>query len=323
VRRSSLIALIVATVGLSSAPAAFALKVQEFTYPGAKSVSGLTRGPDGAIWFTDMQAHRVGRITASGKTQEFGGGGLVMGPQGITAGADGNLWFGDLGSRSIGRITPSGEITEYPRVGVRRKPFAMSLATSADGNVWFTDWINGKIGRVTPAGQITEFTGPTGIVSGIAKGPGGALWLCNPQSRTTGNVFRVSASGALTKVLGGRHAGFGPTAGPDGSLWMSETFARRITRVSATGATKSISTRLPPTSITTDGNVLWFTEVVLDRQNHAVGHVRIGRATEAGRVTEFRTKVTGLPTDLTTDAHGNLWFTAGRHIVRVSALRGR
>jgi virginiamycin B lyase len=91
--------------------------VTEFPIPPASHVGrgpfrighdawGITMGPDGALWFTDTIANKIGRITTTGELSEF----LLPAPNslpsGITAGPDGALWFtGSDNSRGkIGRI---------------------------------------------------------------------------------------------------------------------------------------------------------------------------------------------------------------------------
>jgi streptogramin lyase len=51
-----------------------------------------TSGPDGNVWFTELGANTIGKITPSG---------------GITAGPDGNVWFVVESGSKIGRITTS------------------------------------------------------------------------------------------------------------------------------------------------------------------------------------------------------------------------
>src|SRR5262249_23925963 len=73
---------------------------------------GITRGPDGNLWFTENLAGKIGRITPAGVITEFN---LTPGsqPVQITAGPDGNLWFTENVPSRIGRITPAGVITEF------------------------------------------------------------------------------------------------------------------------------------------------------------------------------------------------------------------
>src|SRR5262249_56583218 len=52
---------------------------------------GITRGPDGNLWFTENSANRIGRITPAGVVTEFAAGITPnSGPNEITAGPDGN-----------------------------------------------------------------------------------------------------------------------------------------------------------------------------------------------------------------------------------------
>ena len=75
---------------------------------------GITAGPDGNLWFTEIGGNRIGRITPTGTVTEFSSG-ITAGsePLGITAGPDGNLWFTEIGGNRIGRITPTGTVTEF------------------------------------------------------------------------------------------------------------------------------------------------------------------------------------------------------------------
>src|SRR5262245_64901599 len=71
---------------------------------------GITRGPDGNLWFAETLADRIGRITPAGVVTQFSLP-FLSAPAEITAGPDGNLWFTEAGSSRIGRITPAGVIT--------------------------------------------------------------------------------------------------------------------------------------------------------------------------------------------------------------------
>src|SRR5262245_18799499 len=82
------------------------LSVTEFPIPIIDVLSsrpeGITRGPDGNLWFTEADANRIGRITPAGVVTEFSAGITPNSqPSGITAGPDGNLWFTEAGK--IGR----------------------------------------------------------------------------------------------------------------------------------------------------------------------------------------------------------------------------
>src|SRR5262245_34540933 len=88
------------------------LSVTEFPIPDTTVArpEGITRGPDGNLWFAESIADRIGRITPAGVVTQFSLPFLSQ-PAEITAGPDGNLWFTETGSSRIGRITPAGVIT--------------------------------------------------------------------------------------------------------------------------------------------------------------------------------------------------------------------
>src|SRR5207253_7450974 len=87
--------------------------ITEFSIPTPNSFpSGITKGPDGALWFTEQGGNKIGRITSGSLFTEF----AVLTPNSfpheITAGPDGALWFTEAGG-NIGRLTPAGALTEF------------------------------------------------------------------------------------------------------------------------------------------------------------------------------------------------------------------
>jgi streptogramin lyase len=139
-----------------------AMGVTELPVPGPPF--GITSGPDGNVWFTELFAGKVGRISPDGAAVEFAVPGAL--PAGITRGPDGNLWFADE-SGNIDRITPSGTVTLF---SLPAASFPFAITAGPEGNLWFTETVTstGKanIGRITPAGAITLFPLPDGMTSG-------------------------------------------------------------------------------------------------------------------------------------------------------------
>ena len=85
--------------------------ITEFTagLSGMSAPTAITKGPDGAMWFTESAAGKIGRITIAGVITEFSS--ELWGssePNHYVVGPDTNLWFtlnADPGG--IGRITPT------------------------------------------------------------------------------------------------------------------------------------------------------------------------------------------------------------------------
>ena len=70
----------------------------------AKFLTEITAGPDGALWFTEYSANRIGRITTAGVITEYTVPTASSKPYGIAVGPDGALWFTESNADKIGRI---------------------------------------------------------------------------------------------------------------------------------------------------------------------------------------------------------------------------
>ncbi|HEV2236985.1 MAG TPA: Virginiamycin B lyase, partial [Ktedonobacterales bacterium] len=105
---------------------------------------GITVGPDGALWFAEHSANKIGRITSGGLITEFGG---IAAPIYITAGPDGALWFTEQSSE-IGRLTTGGGLSQYLTPG---NCIPNGIAGGPDGALWFTEVTIGcnEVGRIT------------------------------------------------------------------------------------------------------------------------------------------------------------------------------
>ena len=241
---------------------------------------GITGGPDGNVWFTEISGNKIGRITPAGVITEFPTP-SASGPDGITTGPDGNLWYAGFNGNKIGRVTTAGVITEFA-AGAASGP---ALITSGpDGNLWFTEFSSHKIGRMTPAGVLTEFSaGITALAQpyGIAAGPDGNLWFTESAAN---KIARISTTGAVTEFTLPTPNSFPAAivAGPDGALWFAETgttgTADRIGRITTAGTiTEFGGLSAGPGGITVgpDGN-LWY----------STGS-GVGRITPVGTVTEY------------------------------------
>jgi streptogramin lyase len=302
-----MIVLLGAAVGLINQ--ALAETFTEFPVPTALSFPrGITAGPDGALWFTEADGGKIGRITTAGViTNEFPIPLSSVNPYGITRGPDGALWFVDGGTgpeaNTFGRITTSGTVTTYH---IASDP--NEITSGSDGALWFTEGIASKIGRSTTAGVATAFLIPTvnSMPEGIAAGPDGALWF---TENTGNNIGRITTAGAITEFVIPT-ASSGPlkiTAGPDGALWFTEAAANKIGRITTAGVITEFdipTAKSKPHSITAgpDG-ALWFTENLGNK---------IGRITTAGVITEFDIPTANSePFGITAGPDAGLWFTEG------------
>ncbi len=311
-RRKSLVLVIIFSLCFSIftfLPQASALAagptLTEYNVPTANCwAMEITAGPDGALWFTENAANKIGRLTTAGVFTEYpiptGG----SGPYGITAGPDGALWFAEHLGNKIGRLTTAGVFTEYPIPTGASVPWEITVGP--DGALWFTEFNGNKIGRITTAGVVSEYNVPT-LNSSPAKitvGPDGALWFAESNGNKIG---RLTTAGVFTEysIPTASSGAWGITAGPDGALWFTEEAGNKIGRCTTAGVFTEYS--IPTASsdpleiITGPDGVLWFTEF---------GGYKIGKITTAGTITEYSTPTPTLrPNRIVIGSDGALWFT--------------
>jgi virginiamycin B lyase len=127
------------------------INVVEYSVSAVKSYpQGIAAGPDGALWFTEIGANAIGRITTAGSVAAYPLPNADSQPAGITAGPDGALWFVEQYGNRIGRITTAGVITEYAVPTAASYP--MGIAAGPDGALWFTECYGNNIGRAPACG---------------------------------------------------------------------------------------------------------------------------------------------------------------------------
>ncbi len=268
------------------------------------AVSWIAAGPDGALWFLEQSANKIGRITTAGAVIEYPIATSNSNPELIAVGSDGALWFTELSANKVGRITTTGAVTEYPVTTTNSQPYG--IATGVDGALWFTEVGANKIGRITTAGAVTEYSVTTANAYSvrIAAGADGALWFTELNANKIG---RITTAGTVTEYLI-TTANSGPAGiagGPDGALWFTEQTANQIGRITTAGAVTEYlvtTANSHPTDIAAgpDG-ALWFTEQTANQ---------IGRITTAGVVTEYPvTTASAQPLGIAAGSDGALWFT--------------
>ena len=319
IARIILAVMLAGSLGLATAGAAAAqgsVTVSEFRAPvtssGATGPYGITRGPDGNLWFTGWNNSTIGRITPSGvvKTFRLPSGGS---PFGIASGPDGNLWFTESTGNKIGRITPTGKITEFPIPTASSDPTGITLGS--DGNLWFTEELGNQIGRITPAGVITEFPLPTGSTGpfNITSDAAGNLWFTLGGNSQIG---RITTSGTITEFqipnVGGNYGPFGPEAigiagTADGNVWFTEFYGSYVGEINPQGViTQSPlpSTLSGPNDIAAgpDGNLYFTTNNTTNR------HSRIGQITASGLNDIIVPVNGGEEIGITSGPDGNVWF---------------
>ena len=218
-----------------------ALSTFPLTTPGSNP-NDIASGPDGNLWFTEVNANRIGRITPAGAVTEFPVPTPGSAPNRIAAGPDGNLWFTEQHAGKVARITPAGTITEY-RVAAKD---LRGITAAPDGNVWFS--AEGRVGRITPAGAVKLHRVKNGTVNAITAGPDGDLWFTSPD----GSLGQITTAGSVTyhRLPGKDSRPVAVTTGADGGVWFSDAENGVIGRIRPRNGAYTRAPRLGGTTLT-------------------------------------------------------------------------
>jgi virginiamycin B lyase len=297
--------------------------ITEFPITGGNGPQAMTLGPDGNVWFIDVGADRIVRVTPDGMVTPFSVG-SNPGLEGITAGPNGEaaLYFTESNNNKIGRITTSGAITESSAMDGNSDPHG--ITAGPNGDIWFTEGTDDEIGRIAaPASLVVsnQYSVP-GVGNNprdITLGSDGNLWFTERTS--AGGIGRVTPAGIVTE-FGTMTVGLptGIAAGADGNLWFAASGTTgAIGKITTSGTITQFTSGLTPSSAPlgivagADGN-LYFTE------NANAGN-RLGQITTSGVITEFTglTAASG-PWGIANGADGNIWFTenAGNRVGRLN-----
>jgi virginiamycin B lyase len=305
------IACVVASLAVGSAVAqTITGNHTEFTLQNSPNPKDIVAGPDGNLWFTEVDAKKIGRITTTGTVTEFSYPSSTLSPRALTVGPDGNLWFalsaeGDNNPK-LARMTTTGTVTEFAITDVAATGALIvptSMVVGPDNNLWLA--ATNRIVRSTPTGTITLFN--TGLGQRyIAIGPEGAMWVVGTSSTQVGRLTTGGLSTFFSLTTDITTLGGAITRAPDDTLWISVTApSNQIGRYSSTagplagfalpldGATVNAFTRGP------DGHVWW-----------ATSNGKIGRVTVAGvpGSTTVPTATANLG-GIATATNGTVWYT--------------
>ncbi len=303
-------------IGLLAQPQAPTITEFSVGSPSNNSPSGITVGVDGALWYTDVIANQIGRITPAGDVTTFPIPTAGSQPSGIAMGRDGALWFTEYAADKIGRITTAGVITEYPLTAGSNP---RSITSGPDAALWFTEAGSNKIGRMTTGGLLTaEYLIPTPGSSpwAIVLGPDTNLWF----TEFVGNkIARISAAGLIIEypIPTANSHPQGIVPGPDGAMWFAENAGRigRLRKGSIVGTTEITPAVIYEYNVPVVGSspvaivsgldgALWYT---------AANSNNLGRMTTEGVATEYPTTSSdsGIQ-QIVIGPDSAFWFTQGK-----------
>ncbi len=276
-------------------------------------------GADGALWFTEFQGNKIGRITTSGTFSQYAVKTANSNPSGIFAGPDHAMWFTERTASKIGRIDISThKVTEFATPTGSSQP--RGIVKGPDDALWFTEYGATKIGRITTSGHFKEYAaevdGPEGITSGTNDG---RLWYTGSIVDQNGfdRVGKMTTSGLATafKIPTKNAEPWGITPGPgQADAWFVEYSGHKVGRVSLSGNIHEfpIPGLHPPAGpyfiVPGPDGALWFTNLLRDA---------IGRISTSGQFSAYKLAHGAQPAGIVLGPDGALWFTENGGIGRL------
>ncbi|HET9392663.1 MAG TPA: hypothetical protein VFO29_03930 [Candidatus Rubrimentiphilum sp.] len=350
-----LLSFIAFVIVIITAPTQAVTRIQEFPVPTAGSApGGITVGPDGALWFTETNADKIGRIAASGKITEFSLLPATPGwieahpcshrqPLRIATGPDRALWFSEtvgcnerdsVGSPQIGRMTLGGKVSEFH---VPSSAGAVdAIASGPDHAIWFVEAEGGKVGRVSTTGKISEFAASRNgrDLVGIIGGRDDAVWFivtgcptCSPRAEASkGYVGRITPEGKITYHTISNNGVGGFAWGPDGALWFTDSAQDRVGRLTLRGKLTQFLFPAPTLcKCNTEAIPTRDPRAIVSGPDSALWIVepyanKIGRVSMTGKLAEFPVPtIDSFPSDIAAGPDGSIWFieTNGNKIGRL------
>ncbi|HTV92216.1 MAG TPA: hypothetical protein VMG98_05830, partial [Verrucomicrobiae bacterium] len=274
-------------------------------YGGYSAPFGITKGPDGNIWFTDQGTQEVEAFNPASlaiQSQYATGASLWD----LATGSDGALWVADQSNGGALRMTTAGIATQYPFSGTPQGIAAgpnglMLIADNTSGGVWTLD--AGGLFTIlpfSPSGTPAEVTWVPGGTSGdawFAEGPYVGDFSLNNNTLTS--EISVPDGDSATYLA----------YGPDGNVWVSASGGTTPLMLVINPATDTISHQVtlpagahPNGVVAGKDNAMWF----VDSGNNAVGEIAIS----SYAVTEYPLISAGAqPREITVGPDGSLWLT--------------
>jgi len=315
--------------------------ITEFTVPTANSVPfGITAGADGNMYFTEVDANKIGKLTLAGKFTEYPIPSPDSNTQGISAGPNpfstsGNsngLWFTECAPSKIGRLSYSGQITEFASPGGPTSTPCALVSDAQTNNIWIAQVGSDSLGLFAfGSGSLvpSDFAVPKAGSAPyqIALAPGSTpqqaqVWFTEVKGDRVGSITSSTnpqINGKMTEFdLPNPGSGASGIAVSDNQVWFAETLGDRIGMIDLNG--KLTEYQLPagtkPYGMTIGpAGAPWFT---------ALGTGKVGTFAPTGDDTYATTptfyslpSAGSVPRDITMGPDGNLWITesgSGDHI---------
>ena len=322
-----LMLLVVACLLWISANAYGEIVLEYHTPTPDSSPSDLAFDAQGNLWFTELNANRIGKLDPA-KAKSLTSEGITeyelphpnIKPHFLTIAKNGMIWFTE-GANRIGSLNPeTGEIKEYDIPSPHSEPH--QIIEYQNGSIWFLEFRTNKIGRLDPrTGKITEFPIGPGNPHALVLFKGkiwytqGGMYSVNTFSNKLGSMDINTGEVEEIIIPPEKSVPHGMALSKDGTIWLTEMFASKIAKLDLNREKPEIVEYLldkgrSPHDLHIDekqGSV-WFTAANPD----AIGQLDLSKAKPGTRKGVRYYKLPNPdshPTQIVLDKEGNIWFT--------------
>jgi virginiamycin B lyase len=155
----------------------------------------LTEGPDGALWFTQIERNAIGRMSRDGMVNEYPFPSSVenRAAGGIVVGLDRNLWFTEVSADRLWAMSPTGEIITRIELRPEGLEVPWRLVVGPDDALWFTGMLSKNLGRMAADGSrsylSTDVSGPLeGQSPWSILSDGDRIWFSVGNGQAVGSI---------------------------------------------------------------------------------------------------------------------------------------
>ena len=291
------------------------------------SPADLAFDAQGNLWFTELNANRIGKLNPS-KAKSLTSQGITeyelpqpnSKPHFLTIAKNGLIWFTE-GANRIGRLDPeNGTFKEYDIPSPHSEPH--EIIEGPDGSIWFLEFQTNKVGHLDPkTGKITEFPiGPGNphalvlVENKVWYTQGGMFWV-NTFFNKLGSLDPLTGKVEEIKIPPEKSVPHGIAVSKDKTIWITEMFASKLAKLDLKRKKPklveySVGKRRSPHALFVDEKrkFIWFTAARPD----AIGRLDLSKAkpgTRKGVKYYQLPNPDSHPTQIALDKDGNIWFT--------------
>ena len=137
--------------------------------------TALAIGADGALWYIESLAGKIGHMVIVGSQSQPTG--TILGeyptptspsnPADLVLGPDCNIWFTEMATGLVGSVDTNGKVSEYSGLDPASQP--LGIALGPDGMLWIAESAANKLAQISPAAGFSNNKCSVLVLPAIAK----------------------------------------------------------------------------------------------------------------------------------------------------------